>query len=213
MVKFTVTTNGKEFQDAQARWAKKAEKAFLDAIDRTAVAIKEAEVNLMKLKFDRPTRFTLNSLYVKRTQNKVPIAYVETKQGFNSVPAGRFLSPQVEGGQRRMKSHERQLGGYTIPGKSITLNQYGNLPGSTYVKILSQLGISRDASPTPNAQRPRDRARLSSAGTTSSSGARARTSSPSSSSPAAHPINPSFRSSTKRKRYGTSGSVQSSTKL
>ena len=85
--------------------------------------------------------------FLKHADGKAkPQATVETKQGFGSVPAGRFLSPQVDGGQRRKKSHELKLGDYTVPGKDITLNAYGNILGSTYVKILSQLRLSSDPS-------------------------------------------------------------------
>lgn len=137
---FGITANLAEFQKAQEQRGKDIFFAGVVALTKTAQQVRTAEVALMRKVLNNPTPFTLNSLQVKPATKDRPSASVETKEGFGSVPAGRFLSPLVDGGQRRMKSHERKLGGYTHPGEFATINRFGNIPGSTYVRILSQVG-------------------------------------------------------------------------
>lgn len=120
------------------------------ALTKTAQDIKAAEVETMSQVFDRPTRFTLNSLYVKPATKRDLVAEVYFKEGFGSVPAWRYLGPQVEGGPRVHKSHERRLvrqglmrsGEFAVPGAGIKLDASGNIPGGTIERILSQLGAA-----------------------------------------------------------------------
>jgi hypothetical protein len=117
------------------------------ALTKTAQDIKAAEVMLMKSVFDRPSRFTLNALYVKPAKKNDLVAVVEFKEGFGSVPAWRYLGPQVEGGPRQHKSHEKRLiraghmksDEFAVPGKGAKLDRHGNLSGSTIERILSQV--------------------------------------------------------------------------
>lgn len=117
------------------------------ALTKTAQDIKAAEVASMQMVFDRPSRFTLNSLVVKVAKKNDLVAMVYPKDGFGSVPAWRFLGPQIEGGKRAHKAHEKRLiraghmksDEYAVPGKGAKLDQYGNLSGSTIERILSQL--------------------------------------------------------------------------
>lgn len=132
--------------------------ATVVALTRTAVKVKQAEVELMQRKLDRPKPFTLNSLQVKPATKAKPEAVVETKTGFGSVPAGRFLSPLVDGGARRYKSSELQLqtqgtASYWVPGEFADLDAYGNIKGSTIKKILSQLKLNRDATANASGSR------------------------------------------------------------
>ena len=122
------------------------------ALNDTAKDIKDAEVNEMTRVFDRPTRFTLNALYINFATKQRLVAQVLFKEGFGSIPAWRYLGPQVEGGGRAKKSHERALeragvlrpDEYCIPGQSIALDAYGNVRGSELTRILSDLGANRD---------------------------------------------------------------------
>lgn len=116
------------------------------ALTKTANVAKLAIYDEMRLKFDRPTTFALNSLYSTSATKSNPVAVVETRPGGGSVPAGRYLSPQEAGGQRRAKSHEVRLGEYAVPSKFAKLDAHGNLPGSVLKKMLSQLGIAADPS-------------------------------------------------------------------
>lgn len=150
-MRITVKDTSSGFLAEQKRTGRRIRLSVAAALTRTAVKIKAAEVELMQRKLDRPKPFTLNSLQVKPATLDKPEASVETKEGFGSVPAGRFLSPLVEGGTRRMKSSELQLvtrgtSSYYVPGEFADLDQYGNIRGSVISKILSQLKLRRDAS-------------------------------------------------------------------
>ena len=81
------------------------------ALTATANDVKDAEVAKMAEVFDRPTRFTLGALYVKPATPNDLTAEVRFKEGFGSVPAWRYLGPQVEGGNRHHKSFELRLDG------------------------------------------------------------------------------------------------------
>lgn len=117
------------------------------ALTKTGQDIKDAEVETMKNVFDRPTKFTLNALYLKPATKRDLVAEVYFKEGFGSIPAWRYLGPQVEGGGRAHKSHEKRLiaaghmrsNEFAVPGQGIKLDAFGNISGSTIEKILSQV--------------------------------------------------------------------------
>jgi hypothetical protein len=124
------------------------------ALTKTAQDIRAEEYKAMAAVFDRPTRFTLNSLQVKGANKHNLQAKVEFKEGFNSIPAWKYLGPQVEGGARKKKSHERHLeragilrpDEYVVPGAGAQLDAHGNMRGGHIVRILSQLGAAENAS-------------------------------------------------------------------
>ncbi|NPU63384.1 hypothetical protein HL667_00035 [Bradyrhizobium sp. 83012] len=117
------------------------------ALTKTGQDIKAAEIETMKAVFDRPTRFTLNSLYLKPATKRDPVAEVYFKEGFGSVPAWRYLGPQVEGGARMHKSFEKRLIAaghmkaeeFAVPGQGVKLDAFGNIAGSLIMRILSQV--------------------------------------------------------------------------
>jgi len=122
------------------------------ALSQTARDIKDAEVAIMAQVFDRPTRFTLNALYVDpATKNRLS-AYVKFKDQAGAVPAWRYLDPQVEGGRRVHKAHERLLirtgnmkpDEFAMPGKGMPLDAHGNISGAVMNKILSDLQLRND---------------------------------------------------------------------
>lgn len=143
--------------------------AAIYAMTKTAQDIQQAEYAAMRAAFDRPTRFTLASLYVVPATRNAPAAAVRFKEGFGSVPAWRYLGPQVEGGPRVKKSHERALeragilrgDEYCVPGAGARLDGSGNMSGAQIVQILSQLQalpVGRDnftGSPRSRAHRAR----------------------------------------------------------
>lgn len=143
-MRFTVKDTSAGFLANMEQRAKNITFAAAVALTRTAYKVKDAQVELMRRRLDKPTPFALNSLYVKAAKKDRLYAEVETKLGFGSVPAGRFLEPLIEGGQRRMKSHEKQLGSYTGPSRFAPKDAYGNVPGSFYKRVLSQLKASSD---------------------------------------------------------------------
>jgi hypothetical protein len=122
--------------------------ATATALTRTAQKVKEAEVEAMKKVFDRPTAYTLNGLYVTPATKRNLQANVYFKDfSPKGVAAGRYLRPQIDGGSRNQKRFERALilkglmpaGSYAVPGRQAPLDQFGNVPASFFVRILSDL--------------------------------------------------------------------------
>jgi hypothetical protein len=117
------------------------------ALTKTGQDIKQAQIETMKEVFDRPTKFTLNALYLKPATKRDLTAEVYFKEGYGSIPAWRYLGPQVEGGPRVHKSHETRLiragvmkpEEFAVPGKGAKLDGFGNMSGSTIERILSQV--------------------------------------------------------------------------
>lgn len=137
------------------------------ALTKTAQDIKDAEFSSMASVFDRPSRFTLNALATKPATKADLSAEVRFKDGFGSVPAWRYLGPQVTGGARVHKSHERRLiraglmqpSEYAVPGSGVKLDSSGNISGSTIERILSQLGAAEQSAGYQANATPKSKAR------------------------------------------------------
>jgi hypothetical protein len=126
-----------------------ASRAQLEALDRTALDVRAAEVREIDDSFDRPTPFTRNAVFVKRTQGGVPLAEVGLKNDYGGFTRGatRWLSPGIEGGGRPLKSFEKSIRAlgvmdgtqYIVPGRYARLDAYGNISRGQIVQVLSQL--------------------------------------------------------------------------
>lgn len=124
------------------------------ALTQTAKDIAAAEKTSMAAVFDRPTDFTMNSLAIKPATKTDLNAIVYFKDGFGSTPAWKYLSPEVEGGDRTHKSFELRLiraglmkqDEFAVPGAGMKLDQFGNMPGSTLEQILSQVSAAEQIS-------------------------------------------------------------------
>lgn len=122
------------------------------ALTKTAQDVEAAEVEGMGSAFDRPTRFTLNALQVTPATKRDLRAAVTFKQGFGSIPASRYLGPEVEGGGRVHKSHERALvragvmgsNEYAVPSKLAPLDGNGNMKGAMISRILVDVMANPD---------------------------------------------------------------------
>lgn len=116
------------------------------ALTKAMQEAREAERSEMVSVFDRPTRYTLNSIQVVPATKRNLTAEIRFKEF--PRPAWKWLGPQVAGGGRKLKAFERALqlrglmksGEYAVPSRRAKLDAYGNLPGSVLVQILSQLG-------------------------------------------------------------------------
>jgi hypothetical protein len=125
------------------------------ALTRTAQRVKVAEVAEMRRVFDRPTPYTLNSLYLTRATPSNQQARVWFKDfAPKGTPAGKYLLPEVHGGNRAHKRFEKLLqhagllpvGRALVPATAAPLDAYGNVQRSVYAKILSQLKAQADPS-------------------------------------------------------------------
>lgn len=127
--------------------------ATVVALTRTA---QQAKVDLraaMSRDLDRPTNWTLNSLYVRPATKTDPVAMVWIKDQDAGIPAAHYLSPQIEGGNRKNKRFERALqkagilpaGWYVMPGSAAPIDAYGNIAGRYYSSVLAQLQATGNA--------------------------------------------------------------------
>ena len=115
-------------------------KVLLNTINDTArLDVKKDIVDEMKKVFDRPTPYTLNSVYTRLNSADMSVEIGLKEWGGKGTAAAKYLQPQIFGGSRPMKRSESYLRSYYVPGSGVRLNQYGNIPGSTITQILSAL--------------------------------------------------------------------------
>ena len=122
------------------------------ALTKTAKDIQTAEVAEMARVFDKPTRWTLNSVFVKPAtrNNLTAVVWLKdvTAMGASEskgVPAVKYLWPEIYGGQRNLKRFEKALqyanvlpaGMYGVPGSKARLDPYGNQSSSQIIELLS----------------------------------------------------------------------------
>mgnify|MGYP006315252931 CR=1 FL=1 len=125
--------------------------ATVMALTWTAKDVKAEHVRLLPLIFDRPTRYTMNSLQVTPAKKYRPIASVWFKD--SARMRRHYLMPQVEGGTRPLKRFEEWLvrksvmrsDEFAVPARGVKLDAFGNLSAGTIVQILSQLQAGPDA--------------------------------------------------------------------
>lgn len=124
------------------------------ALTKTAYDVKEDLVREMKSAFDRPTPYTLNSLYVRGAKKTNLEAFVWLKdEAFKGTPATKYLLPHIQGTGRSVKRFERWMQGrgllpkgmYVVPASGAPLDQYGNLRRGEFNKILTQIQANPDA--------------------------------------------------------------------
>lgn len=121
-----------------------------NALNDTAEEARFAEIDKIRGVFDRPTPFTERSVvfprHLRATKERLE-AVVMVRDEASATPPAKYLRPQVSGGARLAKPFEKKLraAGLMQAGEFATIaigyprNAYGNLPGPTYVAILSQL--------------------------------------------------------------------------
>lgn len=159
-----VTIDASQLKRAEAFCLTLANK--LDRV--TAVAMtRSAKAAQLELKaqtpryIDNPTRWTLNSTFVKPATEKKLTTTVGFKDYANTgTPAAKYLNPQVIGGPRAAKPMENRLasrgyGSFLAPSGNapLKLDRFGNVPGGKIVQVLSRLGAMREAGAQQNATR------------------------------------------------------------
>jgi hypothetical protein len=136
------------------------EKAVVGAISETVNDIHAAQIQEMKLSFDRPTTWLQKGLikalpYGKDRQvggKRFGQTFENSGTYFEEFPTGRspndVIRPHVFGGKRPYKASEKRLRGIgAIKGDKISVMSYsaprngnGNIPGSVYSRMLADLG-------------------------------------------------------------------------
>lgn len=120
------------------------------ALTKTAqIAQRQDILDEMRRVYDRPTRYTLNSLYIVPATKKKLEAQVAVKnrvKGGGNLPE-HFLVPTVESGGRRLKRFERALqhvgalpdGWQAMPGRGARKNRYGNISARYLKAVIDEL--------------------------------------------------------------------------
>lgn len=116
------------------------------ALTKTAMAVQAAEQAEMSDVFDRPTKFTLGQVFVRRAE----AARLEATVGVSDYPyTVGYLKPHIFGGARRTKGFEKLLiaggamraGMVAVPGRFARLDTNGNISTGQLRQIFSQLRI------------------------------------------------------------------------
>lgn len=151
MNNFNITSNIDQVLGYTARIHPQFSFANAQGLTLTAVKVREAEKNVMPGVFDRPTRFTLNSLFLRGATKARQEAMVWFKDTGDAA-AGEYLKPQVFGGGRPQKRFEKRLqaagimpaGWQAVPGKGMKLDAYGNMSSQQLVQLMSVLRAQLD---------------------------------------------------------------------
>lgn len=119
-----------------------------NALNDSVTDAQFAEVEKIRGVFDRPAPLTQRSpLYRRATSDSLTAwVYIRDEASGGTAPS-KYLMPQVMGGARGAKRFEvalRAIGvmradEFAIPAIGYKRDQYGNIPGATIVRILSQL--------------------------------------------------------------------------
>jgi hypothetical protein len=154
--------------------------AAAKALTFTAERVQAAEKAELERVFDRPTRWTLNSVFKRSATTSRLFARVWIKDEASSgVPASKYLPVHIDGGNRPHKRFEKALihyglmpaDMYAVPGRRARMDGNGNISRGQIVQILSALGAAervsgfmanrtqrsrrRKASTLTNSKRPR----------------------------------------------------------
>lgn len=105
---------------------------------------------LVDRSFSNPTPYTKRAFYVKKATRGNLVATVERKRGQRGK---HYLEVQQKGGPRPLTGLERLLVrrlkysgiiGAVVPTKGLRRNRYGNIPGGTLNRILSNVQAQGD---------------------------------------------------------------------
>jgi hypothetical protein len=148
------------------------EKAVVGAMSETVNDVHAAQIQEMKLSFDRPTAWLQKGLikalpYGRDAQfggKRLGQTLAKSGTYFEEFPTGRspndVVRPHVYGGKRPYKASEQRLKGIgAIKDNKISVMSYsaprngnGNIPGSVYSRMLADLGTI----PTAKAAKKRE---------------------------------------------------------
>ncbi len=121
----------------------------------TAQDVQTAEKKLISTVFDRPNRYTKNSVYIKSATKRNPIAAVWLKDDWATAKGGNaaeYLSPHIFGGPRKAKRFEKamrrrgllKLNQFVVPARPAKRDRFGNVSRGQIGKMLSNIGAQHD---------------------------------------------------------------------
>lgn len=124
------------------------------ALNDTASEMVEHSKGWIQKSFDRPVRYTQNSMTFRRASKSNLIATFHSKTGSalasKGVEAGKYLRRHVDGSSRGHTRFEKllihkgvmELNEFAMPGRSLRLTRAGNVPPGIYSQIIAQLHIA-----------------------------------------------------------------------
>ena len=147
MLKVDITVKGIDItvRNLQAV-QKKIGTAVIKALNDTGFAVRAALIEEMPRAFDRPTPYTLKAIYVwKATQARPFVQIGPNPDAGKGTDPSKYLGPEVFGGERRSKRHEKALryagilpdNMYTVPGNAAQMDAYGNMSRAQIIQIIS----------------------------------------------------------------------------
>jgi hypothetical protein len=154
-MRFSVSTNFPEVKKWLEDQRKQVQFAIAVSLTKTAQDVKVELRKEMSNVFDRPTPYTLNSLFIKPATRTTleSVVWIKDELAGSGTPAAKYLLPQIDGGKRSLKRFERALqmagamppGMFAVPGKFARIDAYGNVSAGQIIQILSQLRITLTA--------------------------------------------------------------------
>ncbi|MFJ7884653.1 hypothetical protein ACIQYF_14340 [Pseudomonas sp. NPDC096917] len=129
--------------------------AAAKALTFTAERVQLAETAEIARVFDRPTRWTLNSIYKRGASPTRLFARVWVKNESSSgIAASKYLPVHMDGGSRPHKRFEKALihyglmpaDMYAVPGRRARMDGSGNISRGEIMQILSALGAAERVS-------------------------------------------------------------------
>jgi len=127
------------------------------ALTKVAQKVMTDEKREMRTVFNKPTPYTMRALAIRPASKDDKIIKSEVffrEFAGKGTPAYKYLMPNIKGGMRGAKRHERQLRAngilqepmLTAPAKDAPLDSRGNISGAVYQSILSEVGAAFYAS-------------------------------------------------------------------
>jgi hypothetical protein len=149
MIRLSVQNVSQAIAEAQ-RQSRGAHIAVTNALNMTGKQVKTSLVDEMRRVFDNPTKFTLNSVFMRPATDADQTVTIWLKDfAPKGTPASKYLSPQIFGGFQNQKRSEKILmrAGVMrsdqtwIPGEGAKVDQFGNINRAQLVQILSDIQV------------------------------------------------------------------------
>ena len=155
MIDIKVKISTREVEQMLGDLAHKMPSAYARGLTETAKDAKSEVRKAIPRFIDRPTPWTLNSLFhfsAEKKDLRAAVAFKNRKGRISRSMMGKInadesIAMQVFGGKRRLKASEKTLlrngitsksRPYLVPGPGARIDRYGNVPGSFVNKVLYQ---------------------------------------------------------------------------
>jgi hypothetical protein len=130
------------------------------AMTRTAQGLLREQKKEMRRSFQKPVPYTMKAIAYQPADKKDEV--INSRVFFRQfsgkgTPAYKYLEPNIFGGQRGQKRHEKilsnKLGGtiFTAPASDAPVNAAGNITGGNYTRILAAVQAFNEVGYTSNA--------------------------------------------------------------